>query len=362
MTVRILQGDCLERMAELEAGSVDAVVTDPPYGLAFMGKEWDHGVPGVPFWQAALRVAKPGAHLVAFGGTRTYHRLACAIEDAGWEIRDSLVWCYGSGFPKSHNLDGDWEGFGTALKPSQEPIVLARKPLCGTVAANVTEHGTGALSIEASRVGTERRFNPPTTKGKTAALGSFENCDGHGTTVAGRWPPNLLLSHAPTCTEAECAEGCPVRIMDEQSGELSSGSRKAGNHKRVGYHGDKGGAMPEVVGDSGGASRFFPRFRYEAKASSEERTRGAKHIEARHPTQKPVELMRWLVRLVTPPGGTVLDPFAGSGTTGIAADREGFNTILIEREAEYVEIAEARCKGDSPLFAEVVVERESTPP
>ena len=148
----VIHADCLDAMRAMPADSVDSIVSDPPYGLAFMGKEWDHGVPGVPFWAEALRVAKPGAHLVAFGGTRTYHRLACAIEDAGWEIRDCLSWLYGSGFPKSHNLDGDWQGWGTALKPAWEPIILARKPLVGTVAANVAAHGTGALNVDGCRI------------------------------------------------------------------------------------------------------------------------------------------------------------------------------------------------------------------
>ena len=154
----IINGDCLTVMRGMDATSVDAIVTDPPYGLEFMGKEWDHGIPGVHFWEAALRVAKPGAHLLAFGGTRTFHRLTCAIEDAGWEIRDCLGWIYGSGFPKSHNLKGDHEGWGTALKPAWEPIILARKPLDGTVAANVQKWGTGAVNVDGCRVEAEADY------------------------------------------------------------------------------------------------------------------------------------------------------------------------------------------------------------
>jgi DNA modification methylase len=149
----IICGDCLEEMAKMESNSIDSIVTDPPYGLSFMGKDWDYGIPGIHFWVEALRVAKPGCHLLAFGGTRTFHRLACAIEDSGWEIRDCLGWIYGSGFPKSHNLKGDHEGLGTALKPAWEPIIMARKPLDGTVAANVQKWGTGAINVYGCRVG-----------------------------------------------------------------------------------------------------------------------------------------------------------------------------------------------------------------
>ena len=150
--VTIYHGDCREVVPTLAESSVDAVVCDPPYGLSFMGKDWDHGVPGVAFWREALRVAKPGAHLLAFGGTRTFHRLAVAIEDAGWELRDTIGWLYGSGFPKSHNLKGQWSGWGTALKPAWEPIIVARKPLIGTVAANVLAHGTGAINVDGCRI------------------------------------------------------------------------------------------------------------------------------------------------------------------------------------------------------------------
>ena len=417
MTARVIHADCLDAMRAMPAASIDAIVTDPPYGLSFMGRDWDHGVPGVPFWAEALRVAKPGAHLVAFGGTRTYHRLTCAIEDAGWEIRDCLSWLYGSGFPKSLDVskaldkaagalqhEGKnfrntaegvmalrptikpseyvrpkpatdaaraWQGWGTALKPAWEPIILARKPLVGTVAANVTAHGTGAINVDACRIGWRSAEDAAaaaaaaavgyaTSRARKTAVQSYaigkESRD--GTThydphaIAGRWPANVAL-------DEEAAA-----MLDEQSGERKSQGRRVATPK-IGF-GMK--AQPEVetgYGDSGGASRFF----YTAKASRSERNDGCDAIEARpqdptrdvdapggnnprnrgaaarvnsHPTVKPVALMRWLVRMVTPPGGVVLDPFCGSGTTLVAAIEEGFDCIGVEREAEYVAIIKAR--------------------
>jgi len=511
-------------------------------------EEWAHAV---------YRVLKPGAHLVAFGGTRTYHRLACALEDAGFEIRDSLMWIYGSGFPKSlapyraimsglcrsyatvphavrvspltrvesgaaktriaaepvltqpggelvllmeiGTADGssarmamspsacptatnlniasswsaswadDWkresrsitetvtrlitdsatlsfcrsalmqagttpvasqvdgcecgawpvveissdgsakwnpiplriaaepatstllglDGLGSALKPAHEPIVLARKPLAGTVAANVLEYGTGALNIDGCRVGTtvetwpsSRSYAPgqiqPGGRGKTQPTGEIP---------AGRWPPNVLLTHGACCGE-ECGPCCPVAEMDRQSGPSSSSSSYrppdaggTGNVYTVPH--PEGGLRGHD--DSGGASRFFPRFRYEAKAASRERNAGLEgmpvvvggglqstvagdtrtgHItrqENNHPTVKPVALMRWLCRLVTPPGGLILDPFLGSGTTMIAALREGFRCVGIEREAEYVSIARRRVEEDMPLFNRAGLIPEETP-
>jgi DNA modification methylase len=348
----VLHGDCLALMREMPDASVDAIVTDPPYGLSFMGKEWDHGVPGEPFWLEALRVAKPGAHLVAFGGTRTSHRLVCAIEDAGWEIRDSIAWLFGSGFPKSLNLPG---GIGTALKPAHEPIVLARKPLVGTVAANVAAHGTGALNIDATRIHANgESLARPFGHGGISA--QQLNAIPHGTITGegftGRWPANV-------CLDEEAAAA-----LDAQSGErpgaTSNSRRNQTGSFAPGLH-----ALHEGYGDTGGASRFF----YVAKASRREREAGldgmplhragmvsntsGQHITRRdggepgpaanhHPTVKPLALMRWLCRLVTPPGGVVLDPFMGSGTTGCAAALEGFRFIGCEREAEYVAIAERR--------------------
>jgi hypothetical protein len=379
----IREGDCREVMASMAASSVDAIVTDPPYGLSFMGKGWDHGVPGVEFWTEALRVAKPGAHLLAFGGTRTYHRLACAIEDAGWEIRDCVMWVYGSGFPKSldvskaidkaagaerevvgpgrwnsvkgsNEVQADclirpggkhmettpatpaakqWSGWGTALKPAWEPIIVARKPFKGTVAANVLEHGTGAVNVDGCRVGDEGGTKKTHTDERNIPSNSLEGgADGslNGGRVlklnAGRWPANLIL-------DAEAGA-----MVDEQAGERPSGSRAAGvrgasDNWSGRFSGDGG---PAIEASSGGPSRFF----YCAKASKADRSEGNNH-----PTVKPHDLMRYLCRLVTPPGGIVLDPFMGSGSTGKAAVREGFGFIGIEREAEYARIARCRIQA-----------------
>ena len=338
---RIICGDCLEVMASMPESSVDSIVTDPPYGLSFMGKDWDHGVPGEAFWREALRVAKPGAHLLAFGGTRTHHRLMCAIEDAGWEIRDCLGWLYGSGFPKSLDVSkaidkqagaerevvgvagksgsnrncmagGDftgeylesrpttpeavrWQGWGTALKPAWEPIVMARKPLIGTVARNVLEHGTGALNIDGCRVETEEELghnNSPRTNG-TSYIVQRKTMRIDNSAGKGRFPAN---------------------IIHDGSDEVEA-------------------VFPKDT------SRFF----YCAKASPSERGEGNNH-----PTVKPQALMQYLCRLVTPPGGVVLDPFAGSGSTLLAALKEGFCFIGIEKEENYCEIARRRVAEATP--------------
>lgn len=513
-------GDCVEVLAGMDAASVDAVVTDPPYGLEFMGKEWDsfgrqrpyaerggYGDKGVlpgygrgghsedvdrfkrranhefqawcEKWAAeCLRVLKPGGHLLAFGGTRTYHRLASGIEDAGFEVRDSLHWIYGSGFPKSLDvskaidkraeenvetkrriaavaevirshreakemtpqqvslavvgtpsgacwnwehqqlpsvemwpaikaalgipddydglLEGDrsrflaaeravvgtsaegagngsvvglgsrptmaseydltvsatkdathWEGWGTALKPSHEPIVVARKPLAGTVAQNVLAHGTGALNVDGCRVAHQNGENPSAARRAGAApgreIGSWANDRRSPETfaaerpgeAAGRWPPNVLLG-----PEAAVE-------LDRQSGVLTSGANptRRGSDKFRDAYGDFAGqteCTPRRGADSGGASRFFPVFRYEAKAASHERPRGEDGTA--HPTVKPVPLMRWLARLVTPPAGLVCDPFAGSGTTGEACIVEGFRCVLIEKDPASVELIQARLR------------------
>jgi DNA modification methylase len=472
----IHHGDCLDVLPTLDADSVDAVVTDPPYHLTemskrwagtaagtrmpgappfnrhtagFMGKAWDGG--GVAFdpatWAAVLRVAKPGAHLVAFGGSRTYHRLACAIEDAGWEIRDCLVWLYGSGFPKSldvskaidkaagverevlrpsHRHGGGvvgngssyelppsvpmvtspatddarrWQGWGTALKPAMEPIVLARKPVSErSIAANVLRWGTGAINVDGCRIGTDWGTDP-TRRGWQGRHLRHEggavpfvdyNKELSQPHEAGRWPANVLLSHAEECRPVgthtvrsgardgsdrrggfgnvgasdvgstapsplapdgrelivtwECVEDCAVRQLDEQSGERTSGlmhpTRPSTGQRRVyGKDAAAGWTTMETYGDTGGASRFF----YTSKASTAERLGGNRgRGEAEHPTVKPMALMSWLVRLVTPPGGLVLDPFLGSGTTAIACIGQGFRWLGIERDAGYVEIAVQR--------------------
>ena len=342
----ILGGDCIEQMKTLEADSVDAIVTDPPYGLEFMGKDWDgFGTPlGFQTWteqwaREALRVLKPGGHLLAFGGTRMYHRLAAGIEDSGFEIRDTLMWLYGSGFPKSHNLKGEWQGWGTALKPAVEPIVLARKPLIGTVADNVLTHGTGALNIDASRIGmnggTRKAANNPGEESQLV-YGDGLNGGEKQQINSGRWPANILL-------DEEAAA-----LLDEQSGVSKSVATNlgAGLVEGIGAKGlstnAKSFASVRGHSDSGGASRFF----YVAKASRSERNKG---LESNiHPTVKPVELMRYLIRLVTPKGGTVLDPFLGSGTTAVAAIEEGVAWIGCEREPEYLEIIEARVAAAQP--------------
>lgn len=594
VTYQLVNGDCLEVLKTLADASVDAVVTDPPYELGFMGKGWDaSGIAyKVELWAECLRVLKPGGHLLAFGGTRTYHRMAVAIEDAGFEIRDSLHWIYGSGFPKSLDVSkaidkaagaerevikkrtkiqgggnalqmrvGDrrevnaditapatdaakqWDGWGTALKPAFEPVVVAvkpatigsclsqlsvkiaaecsksspsafvvafasalrsaaptfatqgasseatatsqyesdktlswntvaswqntwaevselentstigtetrpttdlrtllsclsritdantlvresefsslvhlaanlflvsthrlnatrtlaaiesategllegsparddsgphkpvivaRKPLIGTVAANVQQHGTGALNIDGCRITTSDNLNGGTYSGgkrnpvpgdtrSSKAAGRYGE-DGRLTPEdfqqpAGRWPPNILLSHAPECDKT-CAEDCPVAEMDRQSGFLhasgnkkDTGAGKDANYDASSFHVSyQGRALRDYQDGGGGASRFFPVFRYQAKASRSQRGHDNKH-----PTVKPVALMAWLVRLVTPPRGTVLDPFMGSGTTGVAAVSKGFAFIGIEREPEYVRICEARVASAVPAQPE----------
>jgi len=385
----ILAGDCIEQMRTLEADSVDAIVTDPPYGLEFMGKDWDgFGTPlGFQTWteqwaREALRVLKPGGHLLAFGGTRMYHRLAAGIEDAGFEIRDTLMWLYGSGFPKSLDVSKaidkaagaerevvgrnpnsrenatienslyepgtvgktasitapsteaakKWQGWGTALKPAVEPIVLARKPLIGTVADNVLTHGTGALNIDASRIGTDDRFGGG-AKGSSGFAAGYKADGWVAGSSAGRWPANILLDEAAAA------------LLDEQSGVLTSGARSAKQYAVTFTPNEKFSdkyELPALDKSSGGASRFF----YVAKASRSERNKGLERNI--HPTVKPVQLMRYLIRLVTPKGGTVLDPFLGSGTTAVAAIEEGVAWIGCEREPEYLEIIEARIAATQP--------------
>jgi hypothetical protein len=315
-------GDCFEVMQTMLENSVDSIVTDPPYGLSFMGKHWDHGVPSAEVWVECLRVLKPGGHLLAFAGTRTQHRMATAIEDAGFEIRDMIAWVYGSGFPKSHNLKDDWQGWGTALKPALEPITVARKPLIGTVAANVLAHGTGALNIDGCRVWTNEDCSrkqsvvadTPTGFGKGIAMG------GRGSDL-GRWPANLIHDGSEEVVE----------LFPQSAGQ--QGDVKGTEQSHTGTancYGEYGRVPAAKRGDTGSAARFF----YCAKASKSGRGEGNNH-----PTVKPTDLMRYLCRLVTPPGGIVLDPFMGSCSTGVAAGEEGFAFIGIEREAEYLQIA-----------------------
>ena len=319
--IDVIQGDCRERMRE--GVSAQAVVCDPPYGLNFMGKDWDAGVPGVEFWRLALGCVPPGGYLLAFGGTRKWHRLACAIEDAGWELRDTLMWIHGQGFPKNAQV---------ALKPSWEPILMFRKPLGSTVAENVQAHGTGALNVDGCRVMCGRK-TPFPQKGYARKQSDSTYCfagderfstRGIDKSPEGRWPANLVLDEAAAA------------MLDEQSGEsFSSGGRALDGSP---FNGTGSVARDPGFGDTGGASRFF----YCAKASTVERNAGLATGENRHPTVKPVSLMRWLVRLVTPPGGTVFDPFMGSGTTGVACVLEGFDFVGCETDADAVEVARRR--------------------
>jgi DNA modification methylase len=413
VTVRVLHGDCVELMREMPDCSVDSIVTDPPYELAFMGKQWDGaGIAySVDMWAEALRVLKPGGHLLAFGGTRTYHRMACAIEDAGFEIRDSIHWVYGSGFPKSldvskaidkaagaerevigtkrgtgadpstgrKDMPGKavgvkqvavdvevtapattearrWSGWGTALKPAHEPIVVARKPLSGTVAGNVLVWGTGGLNIDGCRVGTtvetwpaSRSFAAGISAGYTDGLTKGAT-QATGDAPAGRWPANVVFDR--TAGEA----------LDQQSGRLATNKpvewkrdKDTADARRVrtgyGVPAPDAGEVRGAYSDSGGASRFFTQadfgpddwpFVYQAKPSRKERNAGVPEGTPGHPTVKPVALMRHLVRLVTPPGGTVLDPFTGSGTTLVAAILEGFDAVGCEMTDEYLPIIEGR--------------------
>lgn len=411
-------GDCRDVLATLPDGSIDAVVTDPPYGLGkapdalamlrdwldtghhdvkgrgFMGREWDAFVPQPVLWREVYRVMKPGAHLVAFAGTRTQDLMGLALRLAGFEIRDCLSWLYGTGFPKSLDISkaidkaagaarevigrkadpryaspatassgapmgnisprtnapssyfaagnvtapatpeaAVWQGWGTALKPAYEPIILARKPLAGTVVANVQAHGTGGINIDGCRIGTDGG----TAKGSFPNGPSVNSWGSHLNGACdiisigkGRWPANVVLNEQAAA------------LLDAEAGETVTGAwdgfrnapKTGGIYGEFAQVGDTNRARPA---DRGGPSRFF----YTAKASSAEREL-EDGSRSTHPTMKPTDLMRWLVRLVTPPGGTVLDPFAGSGTTGVACAEEGFDFIGVERETEYHAIAFAR--------------------
>lgn len=325
-TVKLHHGDCLSILRSMPDNSVDSIVTDPPYGLSFMGKKWDYDVPDVELWAECLRVLKPGGHLLAFAGARTQHRMCCRIEDAGFEIRDMIAWVYGSGFPKSHNLKGCLTGWGTALKPALEPITVARKPFKGTVAANVLEHGTGALNIDECRINCDDSLvRPSVSRDNRVAYGKGL---GAGVQIEpfGRWPANLIHDGSD-----EVVALFPVTTPSRAS---MRGAGLAGPDGKIYGKGNPDFNTLRGVNDSGGsAARFF----YCAKASKKDRGNGNNH-----PTVKPTDLMRYLCRLVTPPGGVVLDPFMGSGSTGKAAVLEGFQFIGIERESEYVDIACAR--------------------
>lgn len=378
MQYQLEHGDCLEVLRKLADSSVDAIVTDPPYGLSFMGKRWDYDVPDVEVWTECLRVLKPGGHLLAFAGTRTQHRMAVRIEDAGFEIRDMIAWLYGSGFPKSHN--GPWGG--TALKPALEPITVARKPLSGTVANNVLEHGTGALNIDGCRVPAEP-MEPNTGSGGMPRRHEDEQ-RGPGIVsqphALGRWPANVI--HDGSSEILAAFPDAPGQMADASRSTKPRNSQHIYGALRRG-RGDEASANADnagVVGfsmrpgmrrlDTGSAARFF----YCPKASRADRNEGTEGLPQRqggmvsntsgqhltrrddydppqvgnyHPTVKPTDLMAYLCRLVTPPGGLVLDPFMGSGSTGKACMREGFRFLGIEREAEYLAIARARIEHEA---------------
>lgn len=360
MRVNLHCGDSLEWLRTLPDASVDAVVTDPPAGIAFMGAAWDRDKGGRDAWIAWLcevmrevwRVTKPGGHALVWALPRTQHWTATAVEDAGWDVRDVLMHVFGSGFPKSLNLPGGW---GTALKPSHEAWILARKPLAGTVAANVLAHGTGALNIDGTRVTGGEAPKPTTAPGwdsinRKNADSGYRPSDYHQggaeyqPSSLGRWPPHLLLSHAAACGET-CADGCPVAEMDTQSGVSAAKPKREGRQgggRGVVQFGTIGGDAPGVwPARGGGASQFFPVFRYVAKPSTAEKT-CAGTVENRHLTAKSITLMRWLVRLITPPGGLVLDPFLGSGTTGVAAVSEGHAFMGCDLSPEFVAVARQR--------------------
>ena len=354
-------GDCLDLMARLPDASVDSIVTDPPYGLGFMGHGWDHSVPNADFWQAMLRVAKPGSHLLAFGGSRTFHRMACFIEDAGWEVRDTIMWLYGSGFPKSHN--GPWGG--TALKPAHEPIILARKPLIGTVAANVGAYGTGALNIDACRISStqaERDWQRATARpnAETKGFGGMHKPAGFEPSDLGRWPANVI--HDGSDEVRACFPDAPG-----QQGDITGAEASTPGKNTYGEYGPRGRFTARLENTSTSAARFF----YCAKASRADRNDGCEAMDEKpllwssgekspgtfqsdgmnraaqnnHPTVKPTELMRYLCRLVTPSAGVVLDPFMGSGSTGRAAILEGFRFVGAEISADYIDIAKARIEA-----------------
>lgn len=410
MSVKLLHGDCRSVLKTLPDASVDSIVTDPPYELTtgkkggtgtggFMGQQWDAtGIAhSVEMWSECLRVLKPGGHLLAFGGTRTFHRLACAIEDAGFELRDSVLnlhgggdcpwlaaWVFGSGFPKSLDVSkaidaahgatrelsragevrrdgygGDWDtgssssrprrdipvldaayqwqGWGTALKPAFEPIVMARKPLIGTVASNVLAHGTGGLNIDGCRI--EGGARQLVERAKQYRPENFDLPSGShtvGETTLGRWPANLIHDGSDEVLAA-------FPESDGQAGAVrGTEPSKTGDANCYGTFRRVKSLQPR--GDTGSAARFF----YCAKASPSDRG-----PDNTHPTVKPTDLMRYLCRLVTPPGGVVLDPFMGSGSTLKAAELEGFSAIGIELSAEYIEIARRRIASDTPLFTQI---------
>jgi site-specific DNA-methyltransferase (adenine-specific) len=363
MTYQLNVGRCEDVLRGMEDNSVDSIVTDPPYGLSFMGHKWDYQVPNVEQWAECLRVLKPGGHLLAFGGSRTYHRLVVNIEDAGFEIRDQLMWIYGSGFPKSKNLTGEHAGKGTGLKPAHEPIVMARKPLLGTVEANVVEFGTGAINIDLCRVATEEAL----TGGAGGLLshvrdGKEADSEEWQPDQTGRWPANIIhdgsedvISAFP---DAKGQQGDLKTTGKARPTRVAYGNMDAPRDHAMRVETNKSAArffycakVSKAERDEG-MERFLPFSASDMTGGRKEdsagindpragagRTGGAKN---NHPTVKPVELMRYLCRLVTPENGVVLDPFMGSGSTGKAALLEDFGFIGIELDPDHLVTAAAR--------------------
>jgi DNA modification methylase len=405
--INLMHGDCLTELKKLDDNSVDSIVTDPPYGLSFMGKVWDKTVPSKEVWEEAIRVLKPGGHLLAFAGTRTQHRMAVNIEDAGFEIRDMIAWVYGSGFPKSHNIsksidkvmgatpiitgtvktksggfahvnqtnqeqgfrptaynghseDDDtanvmhtttagspeaakWEGWGTALKPALEPITVARKPLEEkTVAANVLKYGTGGINIDASRVPLNDDYKSK-ANGRPSQTGLDDNYvpeTANQPDTVGRFPANFIHDGSDEVTSL---------FPHSKSGKMTVAQQANGGWKGGDIYGtaERGGTT-DFQASEGSAARFF----YCAKSSKKDRSGGVTNDNPNiHPTVKPIELMKYLIRMVTPTGGVVLDPFMGSGSTGRAANLEGFGFVGIELDETYFKIASDRINkiDDNPL-------------
>ena len=354
--------DCRDYLASLDGASVHAVVCDPPYELGFMGRAWDStGIAyDVDVWRLVLRALKPGGHLVAFGGSRTYHRLACAIEDAGFAIRDQIIWLYGSGFPKSLNIGNGW---GTALKPAHEPAVLARKPFKGTVADNVAEHGTGGVNVDGGRVGHGEPVittvrTAPRCSGITMAGGvrGGKQSQMASASPSGRWPANVMHDGSDAVAGV-FPDAAPAKASARgvYHGNIYGGGKGLSGPDTHRGHTDSGGSAARffycakaAAGErEAGLDRFQPgmaRPSMNTKNGAGERFDGSETARRRntHPTVKPIDLMRHLCRLVTPPGGVVLDPFTGSGTTGCAAVLEGFDFLGCDLSAEYADVARAR--------------------
>jgi site-specific DNA-methyltransferase (adenine-specific) len=343
--LRLLNGDCIDKLKELDNNSIDSIVTDPPYGLSFMGKKWDYDVPSVEIWQECLRVLKPGGHLLAFAGSRTYHRMAVRIEDAGFDIRDQIMWIYGSGFPKSHQLG---EGWGTALKPAHEPIVMARKPFKGSCNDNHKEYGVGGLNIDGTRIQMQdgdkmdiRRYNAyhdtfnSYEDGESAKGKEYVVAEPH---EGGRWPANVIMDDSDNeewrkyfyCPKANAKDRDSGIETDAKALRTTKGGARDFN-ARCASCGKKFIGSPETICSCDNPitdNQVFKR-------------------KNNHPTVKPTDLMKYLIRLVTPKDGIVLDPFMGSGSTGKAAMQEGMWFVGIEREKEYYEIAKQRIEYEA---------------